>query len=739
MGFFRDLEDDIKELGRDIDDNIFQPIKENPIGAIVSVGGMALGIPPIYAGALGGAANAAANDGDILKGALVGGLTGYAGGAGASAAAGAGAGTVLSSAAGGAAAGAAGAALTGGDILKGGLVGGLMGGVTGYVKSEYFNDAGGKTYTYDDGSTLSVDSKGNPIGYTNATDGTGAPVYEYNSNTGKIEAVGSEPSRSVQALNELTVEQTQDLINRNVDPGMIDNLTDTGTGGEQPFRVEVRGTPATIDNPGSAIEQYRTPGTALASWDQIDAGLAGWNPAANSWEVMPSFNGSEIYTFDDGSTISIGRDGATSYTDSFDNTYNAGGGEAYSSGEGSTTYRFDDGSWFTLNADGSSVVADVNGRVTTHAGGTYSGAGTNGATTDLGELVITAPRIPKDIADMGTIEITAPRLPGVPVTIPPGTTPPTPGVTPETPPPAGTTPATPGGVAPVTPVFPIITPSTPTPGGGGGGYTPTPGGPIQAINLPGGLNPGFMDPTPFYNTFNDAQSQFSWGQRAFQPGPTFDPTLYNQAYAPQTPWGAQQMAQPLTPEQFARAAQGLPVAQTPDPVAQRAVAYRAATQPMRTYAESAGANRPFPVAQTAPARPPTPAPAPAPAPAPTPFVAGPTTPNPVVVGPTAPSAPAQFVVGPTAPSQTVVGPGPVQPVAGYVSPPAATPAPAATPPVQFVAGPTAPVALPAGTGNAPINNLQLAGSLDQSNQVWDFSKFSGGSLAPDYLGLMGLR
>lgn len=706
MGFFRDLEDDIKELGRDIDDNILQPIKENPIGAIVSVGGMALGIPPVYAGALGGAANAAANDGDILKGALVGGLTGYAGGAGASAAAGAGAGTVLSSAAGGAAAGAAGAALTGGDILKGGLVGGLMGGATGYIKSEYFNDAGGKTYTYDDGSTLSVDAKGNPIGYTDATDGTQAPVYEYNPNTGQIESVDA-PSRSVQALNELTVEQTQDLINRNVSPGMIDNLVDTGAaGGDQPFRVEISGTPATIDNPNTAIVEYRTPGTALASWDQIDAGLAGWNPAANAWEVMPSFNGSEIYTFDDGSTISIGRDGNTSFTDSFDNTYSPGGGEAYASGDGSTTYRFDDGSWFTLNADGSSVVADVNGRVTTHAGGTYSGAGTGGATADLGELVITAPRIPKDITDMGTIEITAPRPPGAPVTIPPGTTPPTPGVTPEMPAPGGTTPTTP--VTPVTPIFPIITPTTPTPGGGGGGgYTPTPGGPIQAINLPGGLNPGFMNPTPFYNTTNDAQSKFSWGARAFQPGPTFDANLYNSAPAPETPYGIQQIAEPLSPEQFARAAQGLPVVQAPGSVATRAVAPRGIVTPQRTYAETAGVNRPVPVAQTAPVAPPAPVPAPVPAPQPsasTPFVAGPTAPSPVVVGP-GPSTP-------TAPTTGGYINGPYGPI--YVAPGNEPPG------AQFVAGPASPVAPTQSIrlGDMPINNLQLANSLGMGNQSW---------------------
>jgi hypothetical protein len=61
------------------------------------------------------------------------------------------------------------------------------------------------------------------------------------------------------------------------------------------------------------------------------------------------------------------------------------------------------------------------------------------------------------------------------------------------------------------------------------------------------LNPGFIKPSPFYNTNDPAQSKFFWGQHAFQPGPTFNDTLYNtQPNAPDTPWGAQQMARPLT-------------------------------------------------------------------------------------------------------------------------------------------------------------------------------------------------
>jgi hypothetical protein len=67
----------------------------------------------------------------------------------------------------------------------------------------------------------------------------------------------------------------------------------------------------------------------------------------------------------------------------------------------------------------------------------------------------------------------------------------------------------------------------------------------------GYLNPGFIRPTPFYNTNAPEQSQFYWGQHAFQPGPVFNPTLYNtQPEAPNTPWGIQQIARPLTMQEI---------------------------------------------------------------------------------------------------------------------------------------------------------------------------------------------
>jgi hypothetical protein len=67
----------------------------------------------------------------------------------------------------------------------------------------------------------------------------------------------------------------------------------------------------------------------------------------------------------------------------------------------------------------------------------------------------------------------------------------------------------------------------------------------------GYLNPGFIKPSNFYNTNDPAQSKFFWGQHAFQPGPTFNDTLYNtQPNAPDTPYGLQQLARPLTMDEI---------------------------------------------------------------------------------------------------------------------------------------------------------------------------------------------
>jgi len=687
-GFVEDVFDAVGDVIEDVGDFIgdtVEAVVENPIGAIVSVGGMALGIPPVYAGALGGAANAAANGGNILEGALTGGAMGYVGGVAGQAAANAGAGAALSGAAGGAAAGAAGAALTGQDILQGALQGGALGGAAGYVTGGAPTSGGNQAPVYDyNPNTGGFDlvSPGSVV-TTPTTGGTQPPVYDWNPATGNLDlaSIGNMPGltpnlgiggnlpadwRSFtgqwdptsgnmfgfndvvvapdsgtyagdygpglsdntaynpgQELNILTEQQTADLM-KNVDPRLINALQDTGpvapdtsvdtgadagvdSGTDVPFRVEVGGLPGTIENPGYANSEFRTPGTDLASFADIDAGRATWNPAANAWEVgakldYSSFNpteslpgafgepptgtpttptttpsGPSTYTFDDGSTITFKPDGTTTYTDPVTGVSGSHRVETVQGGTGGgATYTYDDGTWLTINPDGSSMWTDTNGGTHTNSGGTYT-APNGGTPTDLGEITITAPKEPTvitDPTDLGDIVIVGDRpvkptepptdlgdivivgdrpVTETPVITPPVVEPPVvePPITPEPPvvePPVVEPPIDPVfPVIPVTPTPPVTPPPTP--------YTPKAGTPL-AVKTDYGLNPGWIQAVPMYQTTNDVQSQYYWGGHPFQGGQTFNPQLAQSGYAPATPWGQQQQFRQLTPQEVALAAQG---------------------------------------------------------------------------------------------------------------------------------------------------------------------------------------
>ena len=73
---------------------------------------------------------------------------------------------------------------------------------------------------------------------------------------------------------------------------------------------------------------------------------------------------------------------------------------------------------------------------------------------------------------------------------------------------------------------------------------------LPDLRLPG-LNPGFINPQPFYQTTSPVQSRYNWSQqRPYQPGPVFDQALYNQVPAPAQPFGLQQMFTPTDLNQF---------------------------------------------------------------------------------------------------------------------------------------------------------------------------------------------
>ena len=78
------------------------------------------------------------------------------------------------------------------------------------------------------------------------------------------------------------------------------------------------------------------------------------------------------------------------------------------------------------------------------------------------------------------------------------------------------------------------------------------------VKIPTGLNPGYIQPTPFYQTTNPAQAQYYWGSHPYQPGSTFDSKLYNTVpNAPITPWGATSAQRSATPQEIIAAMQGL--------------------------------------------------------------------------------------------------------------------------------------------------------------------------------------
>jgi hypothetical protein len=135
----------------------------------------------------------------------------------------------------------------------------------------------------------------------------------------------------------------------------------------------------------------------------------------------------------------------------------------------------------------------------------------------------------------------------------PGDSTPRPPVTPVVVEPPAPTPAPVEVQTPATPYVPVPTPPVgedPTKPKGYGPITPLVFGQVGQINNPG-LNPGWVQPSPFYRTYNPVQSQYYWGQHPYQPGPQFDQTLYNTVPgAPQQPFGLQQMYTPTDINQY---------------------------------------------------------------------------------------------------------------------------------------------------------------------------------------------
>jgi hypothetical protein len=64
------------------------------------------------------------------------------------------------------------------------------------------------------------------------------------------------------------------------------------------------------------------------------------------------------------------------------------------------------------------------------------------------------------------------------------------------------------------------------------------------------LNPGFIQPTPYYHPTSDVGSKFYWGMHPMQTGNTFDAAAWNNIpNAPQQAWGVQQAQTAPTADQ----------------------------------------------------------------------------------------------------------------------------------------------------------------------------------------------
>ena len=72
---------------------------------------------------------------------------------------------------------------------------------------------------------------------------------------------------------------------------------------------------------------------------------------------------------------------------------------------------------------------------------------------------------------------------------------------------------------------------------------------LPDLELPG-LNPGFIQAQPFYQTTSPVQSQYYWGNHPYIKTMADLPNYNNIPNAPAQPWGMQQMYQPINLAQY---------------------------------------------------------------------------------------------------------------------------------------------------------------------------------------------
>lgn len=334
----------------------------------------------------------------------------------------------------------------------------------------------------------------------------------------------------------------------------MDMVTNGTVSDAAPTRVDVTGTPGFAENPNSAIPEYRTPNTDLATQQQIDNGEASFNQAANAWEVTtqpvqpetpvaivppvvpPTTTVPEIPTVEVTAprvetpqpvTPIITPPTTVAPTQPVVQPP-APVAPTQPTVVSSSTRTTSDGSVYKDDqySDGTTTTVLVSGPVSP------SGQTSTGGTTNPNQP-LTPPKqevIPPDTSYVAPVEVTPPP---VDTTTPPVEQPP-----------VDTTPFVP--MIPPTGTTPEVPPET------RGHYTL--GAPIMP-NIPTGLNPGYITNVPNqYQNTNPAQSKYYWGAHPYQSGNTFDRQLYTQSVgAPVTPWGATHAQTAATPQQILQA------------------------------------------------------------------------------------------------------------------------------------------------------------------------------------------
>jgi hypothetical protein len=345
---------------------------------------------------------------------------------------------------------------------------------------------------------------------------------------------------------------------------------------ETPFRVDVSGTAGFQGNP-SAVTGPLSEGSQLATQAEIDAGTATYNPAANAWEVagtpaeLSPIVPTEIPA--GASTIAPGVD-LTAGTVAPEVATLASSVPAEVLATANATADplaslIEQMGW----TPGATAAAAGTAALASGAGGA-GGAGAVEAVAPVTASPVVAP--PAELPPLSPVEPVAvtPSQPIPEVVAPPATTPPVdytgPGIG-EVPNPAEvpvtdlSRPAVPMGPSPydwVAPAAGGVAAGVIGAGllGGGGGAAPAgPGSPanppkfgkLGALANPG-LNPGWIQAQPFYNTTSPVQSQYYWGNHPYAYDQADRANYNNVPYAPAVPWGVQQAQAPFDVNQFIR-------------------------------------------------------------------------------------------------------------------------------------------------------------------------------------------